>query len=196
MKRTADHFSFCQFRNAAGHAVATATIIDGNSMRDYKVKPVVFAVMTVAAVATAAGCNSGNSTGGFDVDRSFNIPLTTTEEVPTPKPSPATGTAEVVIYPQEIQYRLSATSMMNVIQAHIHVGAPGVAGPIVVGLFLSAAGGTGPISGQFARGSITAGSLTASVSLDSLKNLLKSGNSYVNVHTILNPAGEIRGQVR
>jgi len=135
MKRTADHFSFCSYRNAACLAVATVTIIEKNSMREYKVKSNVLAAMTAAAVALAAGCNSGNSTGGFDVDRSFNIPLTTTEEVPTPKPSPATGTAEVVIYPQEIQYRLSATSMMNVTMAHIHVGAPGVAGPIVAGLF-------------------------------------------------------------
>ena len=152
--------------------------------------------MAATAVASVAlGC-SGSSTGGFDVDRSFNIPLTTTEEVPTPKPSTASGTAEVIIYPQEIEYRLTASSITNVTAAHIHVGAPGVAGPIVVFLFSSAAGGTGPISGQFARGTITANSLVPSVSLDSLKNLLKSGNGYVNVHTIVNPAGEIRGQVR
>ncbi len=52
------------------------------------------------------------------------------------------------------------------------------------------------MSGQFARGTITANSLVPTVSLDSLKNLLKNGNGYVNVHTIVNPAGEIRGQVK
>ena len=153
------------------------------------------AMAAIAVASVALGC-SGSSTGGFDVDRSFTIPLTTTEEVPTPKPSTASGTAEVIIYPQEIEYRLTASSIMNVTAAHIHVGAPGVAGPIVVFLFSSATGGTGPVSGQFARGAITANSLVPSVSLDSLKNLLKNGNGYVNVHTIANPAGEIRGQVR
>lgn len=150
----------------------------------------------VATSGLAAACNSGNSTGGFDIDRSFTIPLTTAQEVPTPKPSTAAGSAEVIIYPEEIQYRLTATNILNVTAAHIHVGAPGVAGPVVVFLFSAASGGTGPVSGQFARGTITANSLVPSVSLDSLKNLLKNGNGYVNVHTIANPAGEIRGQVK
>ena len=158
------------------------------------IKSIARAMAATAVASVALGC-SGSSTGGFDVDRSFTIPLTTTEEVPTPKPSTASGTAEVFIYPQEIEYRLTASSIMNVTAAHIHVGAPGVAGPIVVFLFSSATGGTGPVSGQFARGTITANSLVPSVSLDSLKNLLKNGNGYVNVHTIANPAGEIRGQV-
>jgi len=154
-------------------------------------------VLAATAVATIAACNSGSSTGGFDVDRSFTIPLTTTEEVPTPRPSPATGSAEIVIYPQSIDYRLTATSIVNVTAAHIHAGAPGVAGPIVVFLFATnTATVTGPVSGQFARGTITANSLSPTVSLDSLKNLLKNGNGYVNVHTVVNPAGEIRGQVK
>lgn len=71
-----------------------------------------------------------------------------------------------------------------------------MAGPIVVFLFLSATGATGPVSGQFARGTITANSLIPSVSFEPLKNLLKNGKGCVNVHTIANPAGEIRGQVR
>lgn len=165
-------------------------------MNTSKVKSMVGVAAFIAVAGIAAACNSGSSIGGFDVDRSFTIPLTTTEEVPTPTPSPATGSAEVIIYPQEIQYRLTAASMTRITAAHIHVGAPGVAGPIVVFLFSAASGGTGPVSGQFAMGTITAQSLVPTVSLDSLKNLLKSGNSYVNVHTIVNPAGEIRGQVR
>ena len=32
--------------------------------------------------------------------------------------------------------------------------------------------------------------------LQALKDLLLSGNSYVNVHTTLNMQGEIRGQIR
>ena len=78
--------------------------------------------------------------------------------------------------------------------AHIHNGAPGIAGPIVVTLYNQAASGT--INGVFATGSLTAANLPANVTLASLKTLLLSGNAYVNVHTTANPSGEIRGQVK
>ena len=66
--------------------------------------------------------------------------------------------------------------------AHIHDGDVGVAGPVVVGLVQSSPGtwsvpaNTAPLTdAQIAR--------------------LNVGGYYVNVHTTLNPAGEIRGQL-
>jgi CHRD domain len=64
--------------------------------------------------------------------------------------------------------------------AHIHLGKPGVAGPVMVPL-------CGPCrSGVRGTAKVKARVVTA----------LLGGGAYVNVHTAKNAAGEIRGQVR
>lgn len=45
-------------------------------------------------------------------------------------------------------------------------------------------------------GLITQENLSDEWTMESLIELMESGNSYVNVHTDLNPPGEVRGQVR
>ena len=55
-------------------------------------------------------------------------------------------------------------------------------------------GSTGSATPLVASGSIT-NSNNLAVSLDSLRVLFNNGNAYVNVHTSLNPGGEIRGQI-
>ena len=66
--------------------------------------------------------------------------------------------------------------------AHFHApGAVGVAAPVLVDI--------GAISGL---GSPTAGSTT--IGLGAVRQLL-DGLLYINIHTTLNPSGEIRGQV-
>ncbi len=63
--------------------------------------------------------------------------------------------------------------------AHIHHAKPGKAGPVIVPL-------CGPCkSGQ--SGTIKLPEMDAS--------LIEKGKTYVNVHTVKNPAGEIRGQI-
>ena len=148
------------------------------------------------AIFTAAiGCAGGSSPGGLNAERTFTVALTSAEEVPTPRPTTASGVAQVIIYPSEIEFHLTAQNITGITMAHIHSGAVGVAGPIVVPLFVPGSA-TGSISGSFARGTLDAGSLPGSVTVESLKALLLSGNAYVNVHTTANPAGEIRGQIR
>lgn len=63
--------------------------------------------------------------------------------------------------------------------AHIHMGAKGVSGPVVV-----------PLCGP-CKTTVTG---TASVSAAVL-SAIKKGKAYVNVHTAKYPAGEIRGQL-
>ena len=65
------------------------------------------------------------------------------------------------------------------IAAHIHTGARGKAGPVIVPLCAPCRSG--------ARGRATVDG--------SVLDALESGRSYVNVHTKKNPAGEIRGQI-
>jgi hypothetical protein len=148
-----------------------------------------------AMAAFTVGCGGGESIGGLGVERTFTINLTQAEEVPIPQPTSATGVAQVLVYATRIDFTLSATNITGITMAHIHSGAPGVAGPIVVTLFQPASA-TGAVNGVFATGSLNAGNLPAGVTIESLKTLLAGGNSYINVHTSVNQTGEIRGQLR
>jgi hypothetical protein len=67
----------------------------------------------------------------------------------------------------------------KVFAAHIHSGARGKAGPVIVPLCAPCKSG--------ASGRATVGA--------SVLNALEAGRGYVNVHTKKNPAGEIRGQL-
>ena len=64
--------------------------------------------------------------------------------------------------------------------AHIHMGKPGVAGPVIVPL-------CGPCK------AMNGGKATISKAVIAA---LESGKGYVNVHTAKNAAGEIRGQIK
>jgi CHRD domain len=65
------------------------------------------------------------------------------------------------------------------VAAHIHLGARGVAGPVVVPL-------CGPCrNGQVGKATITEKTIAA----------IERGRAYVNVHTAKNMAGEVRGQI-
>lgn len=149
----------------------------------------------VAAVTVVVACSSGGTTGGLDVEQSYTIALSAGNEVPTPKTTIATGTAEVVVYPTHIDFQINAANMSSVTMAHIHNGAVGVAGPVVVTLFAPGTP-TGTINGVLVSGSLTSTNLPSGVTLESLKALLLSGNAYINVHTVANPGGEIRGQLK
>ncbi|KAG1661454.1 hypothetical protein FOA52_006817 [Chlamydomonas sp. UWO 241] len=76
---------------------------------------------------------------------------------------------------------------------HIHDGAAGQAGPVVVTLFSF----TDPVNGglQYISGSF---STTVMLDLNAFPGLIEmvtSGNAYVNVHSKVNPGGEIRDQL-
>jgi len=151
------------------------------------------AVVATFAVASAA-CTGGSSTGGLDVERTYAFGMSSSEEVPPPKPSNASGAVQLIVYPDRIDYDVSGF-ITGVTMAHLHNGAPGVAGPIVATLFQIGTP-TGQLNGTFARGSLTDATLSPAITLTALKTLLASGNAYVNVHTVTNPTGEIRGQVK
>jgi hypothetical protein len=109
----------------------------------------------------------------------------------------------------ELSYRLNVANIENVVQAHIHLGASGANGPIVVFLFGPVAPGGGRTNGGLATGTITSANLIndlAGQPLSALVEAMRAGNTYVNVHTndgvgAINtgpgdfPGGEIRGQI-
>jgi hypothetical protein len=100
-----------------------------------------------------------------------------------PSGSDATGFAGFVLAPadpmtttRKLNYYIVFTALLGPeIQAHIHRGAPGVAGPVVAPLPLG-----NPISGT--------------ITLTSTADLL-AGLLYVNIHSGPRPDGEIRGQI-
>jgi hypothetical protein len=114
---------------------------------------------------------------------------------------------------KSLRYALIVARIQNVTQAHIHDGAPGVNGDILVWLYPSTAAGPpvapggGPIRGIIATGVITAADLQgplAGMTIADLVARFQSGNAYVNVHTNDGvdppntgpgdfPGGEIRG---
>jgi hypothetical protein len=122
--------------------------------------------------------------------------LTGAKERPTPVTTSATGAATFEILPGgSIRYTLNVAGIVGATMAHIHTAVADSAGPIVVPLF-NAATPTGALTGTLASGTLSASNITLpGVSMDSLMSLMRRGRTYVNVHTVLNPLGEIRAQI-
>lgn len=106
----------------------------------------------------------------------------------------------------ELRYDLKITEPIDdVFMAHLHRGAVGTNGPIVVWLYPHPSPPGVPIPGSFegrlARDVITADDLCPTPTApfcgnwEGFLDALDSGGLYVNVHTALRPGGEIRDQV-
>jgi hypothetical protein len=114
--------------------------------------------------------------------------LTGAEEAPGPGDSDATGTADLTLNQGRgtVCYDLSWANIDGtVVAAHIHEGPAGVAGPVVVPLF---------VGQSFAGTDSDAACVTADRAL--IKDIRKNPTEYyVNVHSSVFPAGAIRGQL-
>jgi len=122
----------------------------------------------------------------------YQAVLNQAQEVPKPKPARlASGdfSAKMTILNGNqvtLGWRLKVVHLSGpALAAHVHLAARGKPGPIIIPLCapckLTAAG---IVTGTFKKKMPTA----------QIK-ALESGGTYVNVHTKLNPAGEIRGQL-
>jgi hypothetical protein len=111
--------------------------------------------------------------------------------------SGGTATVSLNTATKAVTYRIDVYNMPSgTTQAHFHVGAPGVAGPVVVNFSVVT-----NISNDFAiTGTATASDLVPRVaqgigSWEDFVQALMLGQVYANVHSTVNPGGEIRGQV-
>ena len=115
----------------------------------------------------------------------------------------------------QLSYKLIVANIDNAFMAHIHRGAPGSNGPVIVWLFPSTTPGApgplgaGRLDGVIAEGVITTANFTGPLAGQPMSTLLADlagGTAYVNVHTndgVLPtntgpgdyPGGEIRGAV-
>jgi hypothetical protein len=113
----------------------------------------------------------------------FAVQMSPAQEVPPPA-STATGTGLLTLNPATRTFVARVTvSGMVANAAHIHIGAPGVNGPIVFPLSETAAG-----SGVWVS---AAGATLTEAQLASLR----AGDLYFNAHSVAFPNGEIRGQI-
>lgn len=131
--------------------------------------------------------------------RTFRALLLGRNEVP-PVRTRATGNTVFQLNSTgtQLRFRLVIRNINRVTQAHIHLGRVGQNGPIVAFLFGSSKFGISVRRGVV-QGVLTNEDLIGPLQGRTIRDLIRefeSGNAYVNVHTIQNPDGEIRGQVR
>ena len=135
--------------------------------------PLRLSVIRAAVFAACALC----AVGALAED----LQLTGTQETP-PNDSKAMGNGNITI---DADGNVSGSVSTPTIQgkaAHIHVGAPGKAGPPIITL-----DGGDPGTWTVPDG--------AKLTPDQLLSY-KAGNLYVNVHTAEHPGGEIRAQLK
>ena len=101
-----------------------------------------------------------------------------------------------------LHFEMMVASLEDVTMAHIHLAPAGENGPPVVWLYPSRPPMLmigGETNGLLSQGTITENDLVGPLTGGTLEDLLAEmlmGRTYVNVHTIEHPAGEIRGQIR
>ena len=145
----------------------------------------------IAIAIIGVSCDDDDITG--PVNDIYVANLSPANEVPV-KTTPGTGVTTFVDLGTSIEWTMTLTNMTGVIASHIHgPAAVGVNTGVIINLFLPNVA-TGTVNGEVARGTITNAN-NANVSLDSLRTLFNNGNAYVNVHTSVNPGGEIRDQI-
>lgn len=161
-------------------------------MRIPKIYPASIAILAVFAVSA---CSDGGGTGN-DLDTQFSATLTGAAERPNAVTTTATGTSTVTINDdaQTLTFSINVTGLTSPTLAHIHVGTTSEAGPIAVNL-LTTAPATGPFTGVLASGTRSTTDVTGGETFATLVAKIRAGNTYVNLHTVTNPGGEIRGQL-
>jgi hypothetical protein len=132
-------------------------------------------VVATALVLTAVSFGSSRGMG-------WSATLTAAQEIPKQavKVPAAKGAFHATLSGKTLSWKLTFSHLSGrALQAHIHLGAMGKAGNVLV-----------PLCAPCKSGMTGKAKVTAAMIKDVGKHLL-----YVNVHTAKNPAGEIRGQV-
>jgi hypothetical protein len=132
-------------------------------------------------------------------EETFKATLSGDQEVP-PVVTNATGTFKLELSEAETKagVTLTVNDGVDITQAHLHCAPVGINGPIVA--FLSGLNEAGyNVDGQWiSNATLTDTSISdpaCGATISALAASIRAGNVYVNVHSVANPAGVIRGQV-
>lgn len=158
---------------------------------------------TDSTFPTAAGAQSlqKSDDDDDDGDLEFKADLTGDQEVPSPVVTETTGEARFKVNSAltEIKFELEiedAVDILSAAGAHIHCAPADQNGPIVAFLAGEVPGGFDgevKIEGTLTDANIINTACGATIA--ELVQSMKDGNAYVNVHSVANPGGEIRGQI-
>lgn len=174
------------------------------------------AALLSAAAGQAAGQQSGrrpdgdgrgrtrggdgeNQGGRIREDGALVATLSGDEEVPTVETA---GSGSVRFAPTDdggLDYRLAVQDVDGITQAHVHEGIAGTNGPIVADLLIATGnpdgtGGGEPLDATADEPVVEEGAITDADLAERIVE--RPGRFYVNVHTVANPPGEVRGQIR
>lgn len=166
-------------------------------------------VMLVCALFFAVSCDDGPSSPSpgtpLPTTINFTAALSSQNEVPpiTNAENPARGSARIAlnltrdaagtITDATANFVFDVTGFpagSTIILTHIHDGAPGINGPVVVNSGLSAA--TGVVLTTGAQSNLTYNNLAVGAALAG-RIIANPNGFYFNSHTPVNPGGAIRG---
>jgi hypothetical protein len=144
-----------------------------------------FLATAVASAVSLAGCgtmqSAANTAGGWvGMDSTSRVHLTGAEEVPAVSTS-ASGEGSFKVAKDGSVSGSVSTMGIDGTAAHIHRGAKGQNGPVVVPLTKSGDTFTAPAGAKLSEADLQA---------------YKDGNLYVNVHSAAHKGGEIRDQLK
>ena len=129
------------------------------------------AILASLTLAACAGTMSGSS---------VNLSLSGAQEVP-PVSVPGSGSGSFTIGADGSVTGSVTTTGVQGTMAHIHIGARGTNGPVIVPLTKAGDTYTAPAGAKLN---------------DAQMQAFKAGNLYVNVHTDRNKGGEVRAQLQ
>jgi len=167
-------------------------------------------ILACVSGLAAAGCSSDTPTaptGPTTTNTVFNVALSSANEVPpiANAEAGATGTAVITFHvTKDVGGTITASTVDFTVTmanfpagstarlAHIHTGAAGVAGPVLIDTGLSP---SAPIAMPAGTGSFSLAGVT--VSAENTNSILANpAGYYLNVHSVLNGSGVIRGQLK
>jgi hypothetical protein len=157
-------------------------------------------LLIIATCVLAAGCgDDDNGTGPSSAPVVFTARLLPANEVPPVSNAESGGSGNVQITfegtgPAVASFHFQLTGFpagTTAVGAHIHPGAAGVNGPVIVNTGLTA---TAPLTVTEGITTFTASNIN--VSAETAQAIINNpGGYYFNVHSPLNPGGFARGQL-
>ena len=157
-------------------------------------RKVILTILTTAVVLGAGAASASAQT--------FTLTAALTGANETPAPGLNTGafgsaTVTVDMTARTITYRVDVFNLPSGVTAsHIHAGAIGTAGPVIVNFAPPAnASNDFGFSGTVTESAFVPRPDQGIRSFDDALQAILGNNSYVNVHSTVNAGGEVRGQL-